>query len=212
MILCDSSWLPLVCCVCYTGLIKLLSISYVAGRHPASAQSSPLTAAFVTIKANGICDFLRLDQPFQLRLRKHFGPDVLFPERPHHRGVGKSRMDHAAADPVIHRPTRPRAVPKIPFLRATLIARHNSARTRHYNSNALCYNGIPLCKELIAHYDSEQQRLLIECSIGSVIAICVNLFNLRNFTPKNFEAVVRFRFALICGFVCVICGCNPLKK
>ena len=50
MILCDSSSLPLVCCVCYTGLIKLLSTSYVAGRHPASAQSSPLTAAFVTIK------------------------------------------------------------------------------------------------------------------------------------------------------------------
>jgi len=34
----------------HTGLIKLLSTSYVAGRHPASAQSSPLTAALVTIK------------------------------------------------------------------------------------------------------------------------------------------------------------------
>src|SRR5271166_5073646 len=54
-------------------------------------------------KANGIRDFLRPDQPFQLRLRKHFGSDVLFPECPHYRGVGKSRMDHAAADPVIHR-------------------------------------------------------------------------------------------------------------
>jgi len=32
------------------GLIKLFSASYVAGRHPASAQSSPLTAAFVSIK------------------------------------------------------------------------------------------------------------------------------------------------------------------
>src|ERR1700732_2136714 len=32
------------------GLIKLLSTSYLAGRHPASAQSSPLTAALVTIK------------------------------------------------------------------------------------------------------------------------------------------------------------------
>ena len=54
-------------------------------------------------EANGICDFFRLDQPFQLGLWEYFCSDVFFSKCSHHRSVGKSRMDHAAANSIIHR-------------------------------------------------------------------------------------------------------------
>src|SRR5205823_12030593 len=45
-------------------------------------------------------DFLGANQPIQLRERLNVLADVILAQRAHHRRVGESRMNHAAADAV----------------------------------------------------------------------------------------------------------------
>jgi len=47
---------------------------------------------------------------------------------------------------------------------------HSPAIVRFWCSDGACW-GIPFSQVLGTHYDPEQQRLLIECSIGSVVVI-----------------------------------------
>src|SRR5436305_6865070 len=54
-------------------------------------------------EADGVGDLFGLDQPAQLRVGQYRLLDQILTHRPHHRRVGESRVDDAAADAVEHR-------------------------------------------------------------------------------------------------------------
>ncbi len=69
---------------------------------PASAQSSPLKAAFVIIKQMASAISAGGISRFSLVCGMTLVRDVFLLNCPYHQGIGVARMNHTATDPIIH--------------------------------------------------------------------------------------------------------------